>query len=217
MIPKLVTGTLAATEARDVLSALGDVFDPGAIGGGLASTESRDTAAFAGVKTFVGTLTAVEVRDSAAFLGTMIPRFSSGTLAATERVDSARFDDYEAEVDKMGNTIAMRDSNAGIGISPEEPWKDGAPSWARDGSNPETQFPMAIGNPQRTDNFGNNANARQARLLQAPSDTPAGTDVVPGWFCGFNVKAGEWCWCISRTAIVADNDDPIGQEDLQAL
>jgi len=213
-IPKFITGTLGAVETVDVAAVAGDTFAPGQIVGALGAGEQRDVAAFSGAKTFFGTLVSTEVRDTAAFAGSTIAKFITGTLTATESRDVAAFTSELIEEGDVSNTIAMRDANMGIGISPEAAWKDGAPSWGRAGSNPETQFPHAIGQAPGTDNFANSGAARQARLLQAISNTAAGSDVIPGWYAYIDVVAGEWVWCVNRTAIVAEMDNPIGQGNL---
>ena len=78
-----------------------------------------------------------------------------------------------------------------------------------------TLIPVAIGQAPRADNMMRNTDnaVRQTRLLQALGDTPAGTDIIPGWFSFIDVKAGEWCWAVSRTGAVGENDNPIGMGD----
>jgi hypothetical protein len=208
MIPKFVTGTVGATEQRDTAAITGDTFQPGQIAGSIQATESRDSAAFAGAKTFVGNLLAMEARDTAAFNG-MMAKIHSGTLAVTEARDIARIDGKAPE-DNVANDIAMRDGNTGIGVSVQAEWKDGAPR-----NNDGTNIPTAIGQAPAPDNAQNQAAVvRQTRLIQAPADTPAGTDIIPGWFAYVDVKAGQWQWCISRTTSVADADNPIGMVDV---
>jgi hypothetical protein len=208
MIPKFVTGTIGATEQRDTAAITGDTFQPGQIAGSIQATESRDSAAFAGAKTFVGNLLAMEARDTAAFNG-MMAKIHSGTLAVTEARDIARIDGKAPE-DNVANDIAMRDGNTGIGVSVQAEWKDGAPR-----NNDGTNIPTAIGQAPAPDNAQNQAAVvRQTRLIQAPADTPAGTDIIPGWFAYVDVKAGQWQWCISRTTSVADADNPIGMVDV---
>lgn len=215
MIPKFHSGSLAALEPLDVAALQGSVFSPNTIIGALAATETPDVAAFSGMKTFVGTLGALEDPDEAAFQG-MVVRLVSGALAAIEQLDIAFFNGATPE-DQVANSIVMRDGNMGIGISPQTQWQGGAPSWDRATSDGEVEFPNALGQNPKTDNFTDNLQMRQARLLQALGDTPAGTDVLPGWYTFIDVKAGEWCWCLSRTNIAAEDDNPIGKTNAQAL
>lgn len=206
---KQIAGMLAVNETKDVGAFSGSSFLPGSIGGSLTTTENRDAVAFSGAKAYSSSLNAIESRDLAAFSG-LAQKQIAGILAANESKDVAAFSDGLSPEGEVANTIVVRDGNSGIGISPETAWKDGAPSWARGGSNGETQFPMSIGNPQNTDDMSNNASARQMRLLQAPGNTPAGSDIVPGWFSYIDVTAGEWVWCMSRVNISPDVDNPIG-------
>jgi hypothetical protein len=205
LIPSFSTGTLAATEARDVFAATGDAFQPGTIGGSLGATEQRDTAAFSGLKEFFGTLAAAEARDRAAFDG-FVFKLISGTMAAAEPRDIALFDGKDLEEGDVQNSIALRDANSGLGISPDQPWRDGAPR-----NNDGINLPRAIGQAAAPDNFMNiDGVIRQARLVQAISDTPAGAEVIPGWVSNIASKTGEWVWCYSSTVIAGDTDNPIG-------
>ncbi|MGL4650343.1 MAG: hypothetical protein ACRC1H_13125 [Caldilineaceae bacterium] len=43
---------------------------------------------------------------------------------------------------------------------------------------------------------------REARLIQALGNTPAGYDVIPGWFAKTDVKIGQWVWCMNRVNVV---------------
>jgi len=213
---KQIDGTLATLEGFDVAAFVGEVYDPDARVGNLRVTEARD--GYAGTGTVVrtiGTVAATEGRDAAAFTGTA-RKIIDGTFAVTERPDKAHFTDV-IEEDDVGNTIAARDSNYGIGISPEAEWKDGPPSWARGAENGEINFPHAIGQPSETNNFSNSETNRQMRLVQAVSDTQPGQDVVPGWVAYTFVKAGDWAWTLSRTEIVADTDNPIGYDDVSPV
>jgi hypothetical protein len=117
----------------------------------------------------------------------------------------------------MANTIAARDANFGIGISPEVKWTDGPPSWGRNGSDPEVELPAVIGQPPDVTNWTNNATNRQMRLLQAISDTLPNEDVLPGWASYTGAKTGEWVWCLNRVSSVADKDNPIGLGDASAI
>ena len=213
---KQIDGTLATLEGFDVAAFVGEVYDPDAIVGNLRVTEARD--GYAGTGTVVrtlGTVAATEGRDVAAFTGTA-RKIIDGTFAVTERPDKAHFTDV-IEEDDVGNTIAARDSNYGIGISPEAEWKDGPPSWARNGEDGGYLVPHAIGQPSETNNFSNSETNRQMRLVQAVSDTQPGQDVVPGWVAYTFVKAGDWAWTLSRTEIVADTDNPIGYDDVSPV
>jgi hypothetical protein len=159
------------------------------------------------VKTYYGTIAVTEQRDRAAFQGLAI-KIISGSMAATESRDLAAFTDKIEEGD-VANTIALRDGNTGLGVSPEDSWDSGAPR-GNDGVN----ISVALGQAPTPTNFQNNAGTqRQARLVLAPADTPAGTDVIPGFASYVDVKAGEWVWCVSRTNIVAEKDNPLGQGD----
>jgi hypothetical protein len=153
-------------------------------------------------------VTATEARDAAAFAGFMT-KIHTGNFAVVESLDAAAFSDgFLEEGGIMG--IGLRHGNTGIGVSPEAEWKDGEPRNA-DGTN----IPAAIGQVASTDNFQNLEGViRQSRLIKAVSDTPAGTDIIPGWFAYVDVKAGQWQWCVSRTVQVADSDNPIGMEDV---
>lgn len=212
---KRIDGTMATLEGFDLANFEGSDFQPG-IEGGIQAVEQRDTAAMSGsnVRT-LGSLAALETRDAAAFSG-LNQKIITGTFAVTEARDIAFFTEQLLEND-MSNTIAARDGNYGIGISPEVKWKDGAPSWSRDGSDAQTLFPTSIGNAPSKDNFTNNGAERQMRLLQAISDTPAGTDILPGWASYVDVKAGEWVWALNRVTIVAEKDNPIGLGDVAAV
>jgi hypothetical protein len=217
MIPSLLTGTMPSLERLDDAAFFGDSSPPGdSREGGLEATEPRDTAAFSGAKTYFGSIAAFESVDAAAFMGTMIPKFVTGTMSAQETLDAAAFSDG-TQRDEMGNTIAIRDANCGIGISPEAKWKDGAPSWGRGGSDPELEFPMSLGHGPNDQNWSNNVTTRQMRLVQAISDTPPQADVIPGWASYVGAKAGEWVWCINRTDNVSDNDNPLGRGDAVAV
>lgn len=202
---RLSNGSLAVIEFKDTAAFRGDVFAPGTVLGDVHPVEQRDIAAFSGAKTFFGTIGALEVQDRAAFSGTMIPKFVSGSIGAVEQKDIAFFD-ARAPEDTVSNDIAMRDANTGIGCSPQTKWKDGAPvGW--DGTN----IPTAIGLIADPNNFQNIGGVnRQCRLLQAISNTPAGTDILPGWFSYVDVVTGEWVWCVNRTVIAGDMDNPIG-------
>jgi hypothetical protein len=81
-----VTGTLAATEAADGLSASGTVTSGASpVVGALASTEGADVAAAAGLVLVRGTLASTEAGDAAAMPGRVLVR---GTLAPTEAADT---------------------------------------------------------------------------------------------------------------------------------
>jgi hypothetical protein len=207
MIPKFVTGSMDPEEARDVFAATGTATTGVPVSGGLAATEARDVAAFSGAKSFFGALASVEGRDLAAFAG-FSTKFVTGTLAALESKDIAQFD---AEPRTSRNNIILRDANVGLNVSPQQPWRDGAPA------NPDgTLLPTRLGHANVVNNYTNrgDVNRRQVRLLQAPQATQAQTDIVPGWYAYINVAAGEWVWCISRDNIVDDADNPIGQDDV---
>jgi hypothetical protein len=217
IIPQFVTGTFAVTEGVDGFAATGDSSNSDERDGGIQAIETGDVAAFSGSKTYEGSFNAEEQRDLAEFSGTIIPKFITGSLATLEPLDVAAITDGTGGDTDVGNTIAIRDANCGIGMSPESKWKDGPPSWGREGSDPTLTFPMSIGHPQNDQNWSNNETTRQARLVQAISDTPAGEDVIPGWASYVAVKTGEWVWCINRTSNVADNDNPIGKGDAVAV
>ena len=212
IIPSFSEGDLAAIEPRDVGAFEGDTFDPGAIGGNLRATEPRDLAAFSGAKTFFGSAPLLETIDRGAFQG-IIRKLVDGTFAAVEPLDKAVIRGDGLEEDDVANSIALRDANTGIGATPDASWKDGAPL-SGDGVN----IPTAIGLPAVPDNFMNvNGVVRQARLVQALGDTPAGTPVIPGFVCNVDVKAGEWCWCYSLTQFVPDDDNPIGMPPVSTV
>ena len=156
-------------------------------------------------------LAVTEQRDGASFSG-LVQKLINGTFAVTEQADKPFFTDG-IEEDDVGNTIAARDANYGIGISPEAEWKDGPPSWARNGEDGRINVPHAIGQPADLCNFSNTAVNRQMRLVQALSDTQPGQDISPGWVTYVFVKAGDWGWALSRSTIVADADNPIGFDD----
>jgi len=202
---RLSNGSLAVIEFKDTAAFRGDVFAPGTVLGDVHPMEQRDIAAFSGAKTFSGNIGAIEAQDRATFSGTMIPKFVSGSIGVIEQKDIALFD-ARAPEDTLSNDIAMRDANTGIGCSPQTKWKDGAPvGW--DGTN----IPTAIGLIANPNNFQNIGGVdRQCRLLQAISNTPAGTDILPGWFSYVDVVTGEWVWCVNRTVIATDTDNPIG-------
>jgi hypothetical protein len=206
-IPSFSSGTFAAEESRDVFAATGTATTGVPVSGGLVATEARDAVAFAGARTYFGALAATEARDAAAFAG-FITKFITGSLAATEGRDVAQFD---AEPRTSRNNIILRDANVGLNVSPQQQWRDGAPS------NPDgTLLPTRLGNANVVNNLTNrgDANRRQVRLLQAPQATQALVDIVPGWYAYIPVVAGEWVWCISRDNIVDDADNPIGQDDV---
>jgi hypothetical protein len=207
MIPKFITGAFAVEEFRDTFAATGTATTGTPVSGGLAATEVRDTAAFSGAKSFFGALAAAEARDLAAFAG-FATKFVTGALAATEGRDVAAFD---AEPRASRNNIILRDANVGLNVSPQQQWRDGAPS------NPDgTLLPTRLGSGGVVNNYTNRGdlNRRQVRLLQAPQATQALVDIVPGWYAYINVAAGEWVWCISRDNVVDDADNPIGQDDV---
>lgn len=212
---KQIDGTLATLEGFDLAAIRGDTFLPGEIVGGLGATEARDLFAATGAKVYAATIAAIEQRDAAALSGTNYKRVS-GTLAALESSDTAFITDGIGE-EEVTNTIAARDANFGIGISPEQKWTDGAPSWGRNGSDPEVELPAVIGQTPDVVNWTNNASNRQMRLLQAISDTPPLEDVLPGWASYTGAKAGEWVWCLNRSSSVADKDNPIGLDDATAI
>jgi hypothetical protein len=200
MIPKFITGEMSPEEARDVFAATGTATTGVPVSGGLAVTE-------AGAKTYAGSLAAAEARDSAAFAG-FITKFITGSLAALEGRDVAQFD---AEPRSSRNNIILRDANVGLNVTPQQPWRDGAPA------NPDgTLLPTRLGHANVVNNYTNRGdlNRRQVRLLQAPQATQALVDIVPGWYAFIPVVAGEWVWCISRDNIVDDADNPIGQDDV---
>jgi hypothetical protein len=184
MIPKFITGEMSPEEARDVFAATGTATTGVPVSSGLAVTEARDNAAFSGAKTYAGSLAAVEARDNAAFAG-FITKFITGTLAAVETRDVALFDS-EARANR--NIITLRDANVGLNVSPQQPWRDGAPA------NPDgTLLPTRLGHANVVNNYTNRGdlNRRQVRLLQAPQATQALVDIVPGWYAFIPVVAGE--------------------------
>jgi hypothetical protein len=205
---KTHSGTMAATEIKDTTRFQGANSPAGSITGGFALTESRDTLAASGTLTRVGAFQLLEVRDAAAFNG-FLQKLISGSFAATESRDVCLIlGDGLGEL-AVGNDITLRDANTGIGVSPQAEWRSGAPVGGTG-----TLLPTAIGRAPSTDNFSSPTANRQARLLQAIADTPAGSDILPGWISDIDVKNGDWVWAYSRTAIVADTDNPIGQGDV---
>jgi hypothetical protein len=207
MIPTFVDGTFAVEELRDVAALTGTATTGVPVSGGLAATEARDVAVFAGAKTYVGTLATTEARDNAAFVG-FITSFITGTINAIEQRDVALFD---SEPRLSRNYVILRDANVGLNVTPQQQWRDGAPR------NPDgTLLPTRLGGPDVVNNFTNrqDSNRRQVQLVQAPQDTQALVDIIPGWYAFYPVLAGEWVWCISRDNIVADSDNPIGQDDV---
>jgi hypothetical protein len=87
-------------------------------------------------------------------------------------------------------------ANTGIGLSAEQVWADGMP--AQTGA-----VSTAIGITPDVINMADaNGVMRQARLIQALGNTPAGYDVIPGWFARADVKVGEWVWCLNRVNVV---------------
>jgi hypothetical protein len=184
------------------------------IDGGMAATEARDVLASAGAKAYSGVVGATEARDTFAASGMAIKEID-GNLAATEFFDDATF--LPVEEDVVANTIAARDGNFGIGISPETHWRDGPPTWERGvviSQDVGKYLPTAIGQPPSQDNFTNNATDRQMRLVQALGNTPAGMDILPGWFSYVDVVANEWVWAVNRNLPVSDSDNPIGDENI---
>jgi hypothetical protein len=80
-----ITGTLAATEAQDTISASGTVSHTAiTITGSLAATEAQDTAALAGDLAHVGIMVVTESADGFSALGKLA---HVGTLAATDGQD----------------------------------------------------------------------------------------------------------------------------------
>ena len=205
---RLVDGSFAVTEQVDVAAFSGSNANPLAVTGSFAPIEQKDVAAFAGEKTYVGNFAPTEAQDAAAFSGTAV-RLVDGDFAVTENQDVAFF--TTGLVEELGvSDVALRDGNMGIGASAQTAWRDGAPVTG-DGIN----LPQGIGLPLAPVNFVTESGAiRQARLLQAIANTPAGTDVLPGWFCDIDVKTGEWVWCVNRTVVIANVDNPIGKDDV---
>lgn len=210
LIPSFIVGAFAGLETLDVVEMAGEAYNPSATFGSAAMAETADSAAFSGSKTFVGAIAALEPHDVAASQGSMVVNFITGALAI-EEIPDAFFASDSMEMD-MG--IGTRDSNIGIGISPNEPWREGAPSWGRDGSDPKTAFPGVIGAGPQGDNFSNNQTSRRAKLVQAHIFVPSGQDIEPGWYTNHDTQAGDWAWCVHRTWIQNDSDNPLGQPSL---
>lgn len=98
----------------------------------------------------------------------------------------------------MAELAGLSSANTGIGMSADSVWADGAPAQAGAVS-------TAIGLPPTEINMTDNEGVtRKARLVQALGNTPAGYDLVPGWFAKTDVKIGEWAWCMSRIDVVED-------------
>ena len=208
-IPSFSSGDMAVEEARDLAAITGTATSGPTITGALAATEVLDVAAFAGAKSYFGTLATTEARDNAAFVG-FITKFVTGTMAAVETRDVARFDSNPTSVAVQ---VILRDANIGLNVTPTNEWRDGAPS------NPDgTLLPTRLGHDSVVNNFTNRGDhvRRQAQLVQAPQDTQALVDIVPGYYAFIPVKAGEWVWCISRDIVADDADNPIGQDDVVA-
>jgi hypothetical protein len=87
-------------------------------------------------------------------------------------------------------------ANTGIGLSAEQVWADGMP--AQTGA-----VSTALGIAPDVINMADaNGVMRQARLIQALGNTPAGYDVIPGWVARADVRVGEWVWCLNRVNVV---------------
>lgn len=87
-------------------------------------------------------------------------------------------------------------ANTGIGLSAERVWADGMPAQVGAVS-------TAIGVTPDVINMADaNGVMREARLIQALGNTPAGYDVIPGWVARADVKVGEWVWCLNRVSVV---------------
>jgi hypothetical protein len=99
----------------------------------------------------------------------------------------------------MSGKTGLISANTGIGLSAEQVWNDGMPAQVG-------RISTALGIAPDTINIADaNGVVRQARLIQALGNTPAGYDVIPGWFARTDVKINEWVWCMSRRDIV---DEP---------
>jgi hypothetical protein len=99
----------------------------------------------------------------------------------------------------MSGKTGLISANTGIGLSAEQVWNDGMPAQV---GNISTALGVA---PDVINIADANGVVRQARLIQALGNTPAGYDVIPGWFARTDVKINEWVWCMSRRDIV---DEP---------
>jgi hypothetical protein len=98
----------------------------------------------------------------------------------------------------MATRSGLISANTGIGLSAEQVWLDGAPFEAGEVS-------TAIGVTPNVINLADaNGVTREARLIQALGSTPAGYDVIPGWFARTDVKVGQWVWCLSRRNVVEE-------------
>jgi hypothetical protein len=96
----------------------------------------------------------------------------------------------------MTGKVGLISANTGIGLSAEQVWNDGMP--AQDGP-----VSTALGlEPQVINIADANGVMREARLIQALGNTPAGYDVIPGWFAKTDVKINQWVWCMSRVNVV---------------
>lgn len=95
----------------------------------------------------------------------------------------------------MTGKVGLISANTGIGLSAEQVWNDGMP--AQDGP-----VSTALGlEPQVINIADANGVMREARLIQALGNTPAGYDVIPGWFAKTDVKINQWVWCMSRVNV----------------
>jgi hypothetical protein len=94
------------------------------------------------------------------------------------------------------SAVGLVSANTGIGLSAEQVWADGMP--AQTGA-----VSTALGlTPQVINMADANGVMREARLIQALGNTPAGYDVIPGWFARADVKINEWVWCLNRVNVV---------------
>jgi hypothetical protein len=206
-VPQQVSGAFDVEEVRDLATITGTATTGVPVSGGLATTEARDSAAFSGARTYVGALAAAEARDNAAFAG-FVTKFITGAMAALEQRDAALF----ASNAIVGNNfIILRDANVGLNVSPQQQWRDGAPR------NPDGRLlPTKLGSVEVPNNLTNRRDLtrREVRLVQAPQDTQALVDVVPGYYSFVPVKAGDWVWCLNRDNAVDDADNPIGLDDV---
>lgn len=95
----------------------------------------------------------------------------------------------------MATGVGLISANTGIGLSAEQVWADGMP--AQDGP-----VSTALGiEPQVINIADADGVMREARLIQALGNTPAGYDVIPGWFAKTDVGINQWAWCMSRVNV----------------
>ena len=98
----------------------------------------------------------------------------------------------------MSSKTGLISANTGIGLSAEQVWNDGMPAQV---GNISTALGIA---PDVINIADSNGVVRKARLIQALGNTPAGYDVIPGWFARTDAKINEWVWCMSRVDVVTD-------------